>query len=80
MASIVVISTLKELILLSPGDEGHLMWGGNWVTFLDTMLQMMILGVPGRSLQLPTRITALRVDPTAQQDRVIHIDSERTGE
>lgn len=47
----------------SAGDHGKLEWTGNWVTFLDTMLQMMILGLSGRSLRLPTRIRYMSVNP-----------------
>ena len=56
------------------------MWSGKWVSFLDTMMQMQILGQPGRSLQLPTRIKSLHVNPVVHRDHVIQIDSERQGE
>ncbi|XP_076154823.1 fatty acid synthase [Alosa pseudoharengus] len=46
------------------GDQGKLEWTGNWVTFLDTMLQMIVVGLSGRSLRLPTRIRSVSVDPT----------------
>ncbi|XP_045925650.1 fatty acid synthase [Micropterus dolomieu] len=45
------------------GDSGKLQWTGNWVTFLDTMLQMIVVGLSGRSLRLPTRIRSVSVDP-----------------
>lgn len=45
------------------GDSGKLQWTGNWVTFLDTMLQMSVVGLSGRSLRLPTRIRSVCVDP-----------------
>ncbi|XP_073345432.1 fatty acid synthase isoform X2 [Pagrus major] len=45
------------------GDSGKLQWIGNWVTFLDTMLQMSVVGLSGRSLRLPTRIRSVCVDP-----------------
>ncbi|XP_010886932.2 fatty acid synthase [Esox lucius] len=53
------------------GDSGMLQWTGNWVTFLDTMLQMIVVGLSGRSLRLPTRIRSVCVDPTIHQERVI---------
>ncbi|KAM4691284.1 fatty acid synthase isoform 2-T2 [Rhinophrynus dorsalis] len=55
----------------SKGDKGTLLWNGNWVSFLDTMLQMMILGLSGRSLRLPTRILSVCIDPTIHEDHVL---------
>lgn len=52
------------------GDSGKLHWTGNWVTFLDTMLQMIVVGLPGRSLRLPTRIRSVCVDPKLHEERV----------
>lgn len=52
------------------GDSGKLQWTGNWVTFLDTMLQMIVLGLPGRSLRLPTRIRSVCVDPAVHLQKV----------
>uniref|UniRef100_A0A8C7CLY3 Fatty acid synthase n=1 Tax=Oncorhynchus kisutch TaxID=8019 RepID=A0A8C7CLY3_ONCKI len=52
------------------GDSGKLQWTGNWVTFLDTMLQMIVVGLSGRSLRLPTRIRSVCVDPNIHQERV----------
>lgn len=42
---------------------GKLKWEDNWVTFIDTMLQFSILGIPMRTLNLPVRIQSCRVDP-----------------
>lgn len=42
---------------------GKLKWEGNWVTFLDTMLQFTVLGSKYRTLNLPVRITQCRIDP-----------------
>uniref|UniRef100_A0AAQ5YJU9 Fatty acid synthase n=1 Tax=Amphiprion ocellaris TaxID=80972 RepID=A0AAQ5YJU9_AMPOC len=52
------------------GDSGKLQWTGNWVTFLDTMLQMIVVGLPGRSLRLPTRIRSVCVDPAVHLQKV----------
>ncbi|XP_029454886.1 fatty acid synthase [Rhinatrema bivittatum] len=52
------------------GDKGTLLWKGNWVIFLDTMLQMVVLGLTGRSLRLPTRIRSVCIDPIWQQERI----------
>ncbi|CAC5370812.1 FASN [Mytilus coruscus] len=52
------------------GDTGELLWNGNWVSYIDTMLQMSILGVSDGCLRLPTRITAMSIDPTIQENHV----------
>ena len=45
------------------GHQGYLKWDGNWVTFIDTMLQMSILAQKDRSFKLPQRLRSFRVDP-----------------
>lgn len=45
------------------GNKGLLRWSGEWVVFLDTMLQFSILGSSKRALCLPTRIQKLTIDP-----------------
>ncbi|XP_028912877.2 LOW QUALITY PROTEIN: fatty acid synthase [Ornithorhynchus anatinus] len=52
------------------GKVGKLLWNENWVTFLDTMLQISILGVSQRSLRLPTRISSVYIDPATHQAKV----------
>ncbi|NXY81485.1 FAS synthase, partial [Alcedo cyanopectus] len=47
---------------------GKVLWNGNWVTFLDTMLHIIILAEPGRSLRLPTRIRSVCIDPVLHQE------------
>ncbi|XP_069807612.1 fatty acid synthase isoform X2 [Dendropsophus ebraccatus] len=54
----------------SKGDKGKLLWTENWVTFLDTMLQMLVLGISGRSLRLPTRIQSVSIDPATHEEHV----------
>lgn len=56
--------------LCAAGTTGRLRWTDNWVTFLDTMLQMSILGSAQRSLRLPTRISTVHIDPVAHRQRV----------
>ena len=41
------------------------------MTFLDTMLQMMVVGLSGRSLRLPTRVRSVCVDPTLHREKVL---------
>lgn len=53
----------KKYIFYFSGNEGLLKWTGEWVVFLDTMLQFTILGKNQRALYLPTRIQSLTIDP-----------------
>uniref|UniRef100_A0A8B9S4W5 Fatty acid synthase n=1 Tax=Apteryx owenii TaxID=8824 RepID=A0A8B9S4W5_APTOW len=61
--------------LLECNNEGEftswkVLWNGNWVTFLDTLLHMIILAETGRSLRLPTRIRSVCIDPVLHQEQV----------
>ncbi|XP_047400181.1 fatty acid synthase isoform X1 [Sciurus carolinensis] len=58
------------------GNSGKLLWKDNWVTFLDTALQMSILSSGHRSLRLPTRITAMRIDPATHLQKVYALRGE----
>ncbi|XP_022832191.1 fatty acid synthase-like [Spodoptera litura] len=42
--------------------RGRLSWVNNWVTFMDCMLQMNIIGQDTRGLFVPTRIEKLSID------------------
>ncbi|XP_037571297.2 LOW QUALITY PROTEIN: fatty acid synthase-like [Dermacentor silvarum] len=42
---------------------GKLKWEDNWVTFIDSMLQMCILGEPLRTFMLPVRIQSCTIEP-----------------
>jgi len=61
------------------GTKGLLLWNENWVTFLDSMLQMQILAAPGRDLRLSTRIRSLRIDPVAHETFVRTLDDGTKG-
>ncbi|XP_075224694.1 fatty acid synthase-like [Lycorma delicatula] len=45
------------------GIAGKLDWAGNWITFIDTMLQFSLLGLNTRELYLPTRMQRVIIDP-----------------
>ncbi|KAF1419112.1 Fatty acid synthase, partial [Spheniscus mendiculus] len=51
-------------------SRGKVLWNGNWVTFLDALLHMIILTDTGRSLRLPTRIRSVCIDPVLHQEQV----------
>lgn len=42
---------------------GELLWDGNWICYMDTMLQFSILGRDMRELYLPSRIERVIIDP-----------------
>ncbi|KYM97760.1 Fatty acid synthase [Cyphomyrmex costatus] len=45
------------------GKKGHIIWRQNWVTFVDSMLQMNILEHDTRDLYVPTSIQKLVINP-----------------
>jgi len=56
------------------GKKGHIIWMGNWVTFLDNMLQIMILGMNTKDLYVPTRIQKIVIDTKLHQQKVKNLD------
>uniref|UniRef100_A0A8V5HEL3 Fatty acid synthase n=1 Tax=Melopsittacus undulatus TaxID=13146 RepID=A0A8V5HEL3_MELUD len=57
--------------VLECNSEGKVLWNGNWVTFLDTLLHVMVLAERGRSLRLPTRIRSVCIDPVLHEEKVL---------
>ena len=51
------------LFIPSSGVSGKLQWQGNWISFMDTMLQFSILGQSTRELYLPTRLQRAIINP-----------------
>ncbi|XP_076649208.1 fatty acid synthase-like [Halictus rubicundus] len=51
------------------GGNGKLLWT-NWTSFMDTMLQIIILEKDTRSLDLPTRIQYVAINPVAHMEQV----------
>lgn len=43
--------------------DGKVKWDGNWVTFMDSLLQTMGVAMPFRRLMVPVMIKRLRCDP-----------------
>uniref|UniRef100_A0A914S4R3 Fatty acid synthase n=1 Tax=Parascaris equorum TaxID=6256 RepID=A0A914S4R3_PAREQ len=60
------------------GERGMLYWTGNWITFLDSLLQTALLAERAYSLRLPTRVRYIRIDPVKHlehiQERVHFLD------
>ncbi|XP_060836830.1 fatty acid synthase-like isoform X2 [Rhopalosiphum padi] len=47
----------------SEGSRGKLAWNGNWVSFIDTLLQFELISITTRELRLPTYIKEIVIDP-----------------
>ncbi|XP_076294049.1 fatty acid synthase-like isoform X1 [Lasioglossum baleicum] len=50
--------------------RGHIQWRKNWAAFLDSMLQIKLLGLDTRALYVPTAIRKMTVDVNAHADKV----------
>ncbi|KAG8224696.1 hypothetical protein J437_LFUL006083 [Ladona fulva] len=61
------------------GLVGKLSWIGNWVSFMDTMLQFSILGQTSRELYLPTRIQRAVINPKKHKEMVEALADEKDG-
>jgi fatty acid synthase len=60
------------------GVSGKLQWQGNWISFMDTMLQFSILGQSTRELYLPTRIQKVIIN-TKKHKQIAEALSEGEG-
>ncbi|KYN04769.1 Fatty acid synthase [Cyphomyrmex costatus] len=45
------------------GEKGHTIWRNNWVTFMDSMLQMKYIEYDTRDLYIPTSIQKIVINP-----------------
>ena len=43
--------------------HGTVSWDGNWITFMDSLLQIMAAAMPFRKMMVPVMIRNLRCDP-----------------
>nr|XP_012224502.1 PREDICTED: fatty acid synthase-like [Linepithema humile] len=59
------------------GSKGHIAWIGNFVTFMDTMLQMHIIGKDTRDLYVPTSIQKLIINPALHKLKSRNMMSEK---
>ncbi|KMQ91191.1 fatty acid synthase, partial [Lasius niger] len=58
------------------GKRGHIAWTNNWVTFMDNMLQIKILGIDMRNLYVPTEIQKLVIDTELHAQYIRNITAE----
>lgn len=54
----------------SNGLEGKVKWDGNWVSFMDCLLQIYIVGRDTRNLLLPTGIQKMIINPKLHQEMI----------
>ncbi|CAG2105619.1 unnamed protein product, partial [Medioppia subpectinata] len=50
--------------------NGQISWDGNWVTFMDSLLQTMVAGMPFRKMMVPVMIRSIRCDPKAMYEGI----------
>lgn len=59
------------------GKKGHISWEDNYVTFIDNMLQMMILGIDTRTLYMPIKIRKIVIDTKLHQQKAQNLKDKR---
>lgn len=63
----------------SDGLYGRIQWNGNWVSFMDCILQSAIFSKDTRSLMVPTRAQKIRIFPKEHFSRRILLQGEHQG-
>jgi hypothetical protein len=61
--------------------NGQIEWDGNWITFIDSLLQSMAIMVPFRKLIVPVMIKSLKCDPRVlfdalERNKVAELETE----
>ncbi|CAG2111951.1 unnamed protein product, partial [Medioppia subpectinata] len=50
--------------------QGEISWDGNWITFMDSLLQTMAAAMPFRKMMVPVMIKSLRCDPKVMYEGI----------
>ena len=50
--------------------HGEIEWDGNWITFMDSLLQTMAAAMPFRKMMVPVMIRSLRCDPKTMYEGI----------
>lgn len=58
------------------GTRGRLAWLNNWVTFMDCMLQLKIVGQDTRGLFVPTRIEKMCIDAAMHYNAISNMNPD----
>lgn len=54
---------MSLLLAAFSGVKGKLSWTGNWVSYLDTMIQFYVFGIQSSKLNVPSRIQRISINP-----------------
>lgn len=49
--------------MIFSGSKGKVAWTGNWISFIDTLLQFELISIKSRELRLPTYIKEVVIEP-----------------
>ena len=67
-------SKFQRLLSVKTNDfktiQGEIEWDGNWITFMDAILQSMITAFAFRKMMVPVMIRSLRCDPRVLFDAI----------
>lgn len=66
-------------VVVFSGSKGKVAWTGNWVSYIDTLLQFELISKKTRELRLPTYIKEVVIDPVYHK-RVIENSINTNGE
>jgi len=58
-------------------NKGHIAWVNNWVTFMDCMMQLYILGYDTRDLYVSTNIQKLVINPALHTSKLKYKVTEK---
>ena len=58
------------------GHQANVVFNGNWITFLDSVMQINILNKKHRYLYLPVKLQSVRCDPTIFTETLNKIDKD----
>lgn len=50
------------------GSKGKVAWTGNWVSYIDTLLQFELISIKTRELRLPTYVKEIVIDPVYHKE------------
>ncbi|XP_055593804.1 fatty acid synthase-like [Uranotaenia lowii] len=60
------------------GLSSKVQWDGNWVAFLDGLLQTGIVGIDTRSLMIPISVERIQINPVYHLNSIVNSGEEKT--
>jgi len=64
---IIFIIYYQSFVLCALAKRGSVEWMGNWITFIDSMLQLHIICKKKRNVVLPVGVDSITIDPTTNK-------------